>query len=121
MAKILVVDDTPLTHRLLRVMLGRINHTIVNANNGKEALDCLQETAVDLLITDINMPQMDGFTLLEKLRADDLYRHLPVIVMTASGQEQMPRIATEKGANSVITQPISTIELSDAVQKCLQV
>ncbi len=119
MAKILVVDDAVMTHRLMQIMLGRINHTAIVVNNGQEALAYLQKSPVDLMITDIMMPEMDGLTLLTELRANDQYKDLPVIVMTASGHEKMPRMAAEKGANKVLTQPISSWELNHAVSQCL--
>ncbi|MCP5093999.1 MAG: response regulator [Chloroflexi bacterium] len=119
MAKILVVDDIAMTNRLMQIMLGRINHTAITVNNGREALDYLRDSSVDLMITDIMMPEMDGLTLLSELRASDQYKDLPIIVMTASGQEQLPRQATEKGARMVLTQPISSWELNHAVSQCL--
>lgn len=119
MAKILVVDDMPMTHLLLRIMLSRINHTVVDAFNGKEALKQLGETEVDLIITDINMPQMDGLTLIENLKADEKLNKLPIIIMTASIQEHLNLVAKGWGDNPILTQPITSRELNDAVARCL--
>lgn len=121
MASILVVDDAILTQRLLDVMLRRINHTTVSALNGLEALDRLKETEVDLVITDINMPEMDGLTFLDALRDNDSrHKDLPVIVMTASGLPYIPKIVTKKGATIFLAQPFSSRELTDAVNTCLE-
>jgi CheY-like chemotaxis protein len=120
MANILVVDDAILTQRLLEVMLRRIDHTTISALNGLEALECLKETAVDLVITDINMPEMDGLSFLDELRAaDSRHKNLPVIVMTASGLPYIPKIVSKKGATIFLAQPFSSRELTEAVTKCL--
>lgn len=120
MAKILVVDDEPVTNRLLSLMLQRNNHTVLTANNGIEALSCLDKTQIDLMITDINMPDMNGLVLLEELRADQRHKHLPVIVLTAIGQEHMSQVAAQKGASNFLTRPVSSWELKEAVTGCLQ-
>jgi two-component system chemotaxis response regulator CheY len=119
MAKILVVDDTILTQRLLEVMLKRINHTTFTALNGLEALEFLKTTTVDLIITDINMPEMDGFTLLDALRSDKRFKNVPIIVMTASGLPYLPVMVTQRGAAVFLAQPFSSRELTEAVGKCL--
>lgn len=120
MANILVVDDAILTQRLLEVMLRRIDHTTVSALNGLEALDRLKETEVDLVITDINMPEMDGLSFLDALRGDIRHKNLPVIVMTASGLPYIPKIVSKKGATLFLAQPFSSRELTDAVNTCLE-
>ncbi len=122
MANILIVDDTPLTHRLLNLMLQRIDNSIniFTAFNGKEALAQLADNTFDLVITDINMPGMDGFALMDEMRADDKYKDLPIIVLTASGHKKVPAMAAQKGATSFLTQPISSWELKETVTRCLQ-
>lgn len=121
MAKILVVDDEPVTNRLLSLMLQRSNHVVYTANNGIEALSCLDKMTIDLMITDINMPDMNGLTLLEELRADQRHKDMPVIVLTAIGQEHMSELAVQKGATNFLTRPVSSWELKKAVTDCLPV
>ena len=101
-------------------MLQRNNHTVLTANNGVEALSCLDHTQIDLMITDINMPNMNGLVLLEELRSDQRHKHLPVIVLTAIGQEHMSQVAAQKGASNFLTRPVSSWELKEAVTDCLQ-
>jgi CheY-like chemotaxis protein len=103
-------------------MLQRIDNSlnIFTAYNGKEALDQLAENAFDLVITDINMPGMDGFALMDEMRADDKYKDLPIIVLTASGHKKIPAMAAQKGATSFLTQPISSWELKETVTRCLK-
>lgn len=119
MANILVVEDTHLSLQLLDFFLRKDNHVVLKAHNGLEAIDCLQKNRVDLVITDINMPEMDGFSLLERMRANDQYRDLPVIVLTASGVEKTEQLAFEKGATAFLTQPYSSKELGKLVTDCL--
>ena len=120
MANILIVDDVPQILRLLCIMLSRNNHTPITALDGKEALKKLKETAVDLMITDINMPIMDGLTLMEIIQSDDQLRNLPIIVMTASVNTHLKLMANGKENKSpVLTQPITSRELNEAVSLCL--
>lgn len=88
MAKILVVDDNTVSQRLLSFILQQGNHAVVTAINGVQAMEQLNEAGVDLVLTDLMMPKMDGLTLLEHLRADERYKDLPVIALTASVKEQ---------------------------------
>jgi two-component system chemotaxis response regulator CheY len=119
MAKILIVDDTPHTHRLLTLMLQRINHTTITADNGPEALKHLESTSVDLMITDLNMPIMNGYALMEKVRSTEKYKDLPIIMLSATGLEQASEVAEKKGANRFMSQPVSTWELNRVVSECL--
>ncbi|MBK8904180.1 MAG: response regulator [Anaerolineaceae bacterium] len=121
MANILIVDDMPMIHRLLCIMLARNNHKVVTALNGYEALAKLKEMPVDLIITDINMPEMDGLTLMEKIQADDQLSKLPIIVMTASITDHLKLLSNGLRHHPILTQPITTRELNDAVTHCLQV
>jgi two-component system chemotaxis response regulator CheY len=121
MATILVVDDASMTRLLLEVMLQRLNHTVLFADNGEEALEILASREVHLVISDINMPYMDGLALLDSLRADDLYRDLPVVMMTASGLEEISRKALKKGASAFLNQPFSSWDLARVLDACLEV
>jgi len=121
MATILIVDDMPMIHRLLCIMLSRNNHKVITALNGKEALAKLKETPVDLMITDINMPEMDGLTLMETIQSDDRHKKLPIIVMTASITDHLKLLSNGLRTHPILTQPITTRELNDAVTHCLQV
>lgn len=119
MAHILIVEDNYLTYQLLYYFLRRKNHTVHLASNGVEALSQLKENKIDLVITDISMPEMDGLTLLEQMRSDDRLRKVPVIVLTASGLEHIKQMTLEKGATAFVSQPFSSIELGKIVSECL--
>lgn len=120
MAKILIVDDTVITHRLLDLMLSQDQHISFSAHNGLEAKALLSETRFDMVITDINMPYMDGLALLDWMREQGKFHNMPVIVLTASGHEQVKEAAVSKGATGFLNQPFSSWELKKMVTECLQ-
>jgi two-component system chemotaxis response regulator CheY len=119
MANILVVEDTYLTFQLLYYFLQRNNHNISQATNGKEAIRVLGENLIDLVVTDIHMPEMDGLALIDHIRSEERFRDLPIIVLSASGLEKVEKLALEKGATAFLSQPFSSRELGKLVSDCL--
>lgn len=119
MATILVVDDSPVIQRMLSFTLKRNRHTVLTARHGKLALATLEKHKVDLVITDVTMPEMDGLTLLKELRSDTRYQSLPVVMLTASGQEGDRMDAEAEGANGFLTKPTSSRELTQTVNQLL--
>jgi len=111
---VLVVDDEAHMRRVLEIMLQKAGHTVFAAGNGMEALEILRDNAVDLIITDMRMPQMDGLTLLTRLRAEGM--EVPVIVITAHGTIESAVEAMKFGAIDYILRPfdIEALELSIA-------
>jgi CheY-like chemotaxis protein len=101
-------------------MLERLQHMSIGASDGQEALSFLDTTAVDLLITDVNMPNMNGIELVERLRSNEKYKNLPIIVLTASGEQKVHKVALQKGATALLTQPCSSWELKEVVTRCLE-
>ncbi len=120
MSRILIVDDDVLTIRILKLMLERLHHDTAAVHNGQEALTYLANNDVDLVITDVNMPVMDGLTLLERMCTDGRFPHLPVVVLTASSNGQLPKLARQKGATGFLSQPFSSRELERVVAECLR-
>lgn len=82
--KILIVDDQPINRRLLTAQLEAEGHTVIAAGNGVEALALLESTTVDVLISDILMPVMDGYRLCGHIRSSERHRDLPFIFYTAT-------------------------------------
>jgi len=119
MATILVVEDDPISQRVLIYRLTREGHAVIPAGNGREALARLSETWVDLVITDLAMPKMDGLTLLKHLRADVRFRALPIVVLTASGQDEDRRIAWAEGASEVLAKPTGSRDLLGVINALL--
>src|SRR6476469_7871093 len=105
MSTILIVDDSPVIQRLLSLTLQRAGHHMLAVSNGYEALELLSATPIDLAIVDLAMPEMDGLTLLQAIRAGAKHPYLPVIMLTASGQDPDRLTAREAGANDFLTKP----------------
>lgn len=120
MKTILVVDDEYVTHRIIEVILGKRNYQIISAYNGIDAVQRLADQPVDMVISDVNMPYMDGISLIEALRTGERYRQLPIVIITASPLPEVPREAVEKGATAFLYQPFSSIELLGIVNECLE-
>ncbi|HJZ45719.1 MAG TPA: response regulator [Roseiflexaceae bacterium] len=119
MATILVVDDYTTSQRLLSFILRQNNHTVVTAMHGLGALEQLEKISVELVITDLRMPEMDGLALLHALRADRRYQNIPVIILTGSAYEQDNARAKAAGATSFLTKPVESEELIAMVNRLL--
>lgn len=119
MGVILVVDDEPVTQLMLGLMLQRSNYKVITAVDGQEAMNHLANEKIDLAIIDVNMPKMDGMTMLQRLRADKRFEKLPVIMFTAQGQERVRQEAAQKGATGFLTKPASSTEVTNTVARFL--
>jgi two-component system response regulator AtoC len=120
MANILYVDDEFYNQRIAGFILKGKGYQVVFARDGQEALEKLRQSPIDLVITDIHMPRMDGLTLLEELRTSGAYHNLPVIIVTASGREKIAKKALREGANGILTQPYGSWELQILVTQVLK-
>lgn len=110
MTKVLVVDDQPPNVRLLEAILGPRGYDVVSASSGAEALALLADTDVDLVLLDIVMPGIDGYEVCRRIRDQVDTAYLPVVMVTASGDEQKVK-ALEAGADDFLTKPIDRNEL----------
>ncbi len=117
---ILIVDDQPINRRLLTAQLEAEGHTVVQASQGVEALAALARTEIDLIISDILMPVMDGYRLCAHVRQHDRFRELPFIFYTATytspADEEFCR---QLGANAYLRKPIPAEQLLAAVEAAL--
>jgi CheY-like chemotaxis protein len=118
-ASILVVDDYVVTQRVLSTQLRKGGYEVITAGSAQEALCYLAQRNFDLAIIDVAMPEMDGITLLEKLRKERNEPKLPVIMLTASALDEDRIRAHAAGATDFLTKPISSWELLDVVNRQL--
>ncbi|EDY17900.1 multi-sensor signal transduction histidine kinase [Chthoniobacter flavus Ellin428] len=115
---ILLVDDIGTNRKLLRVVLEAAGHTAIEAADGVEALTVLERKSVDLVISDILMPRMDGYRLCWEVRRDERLRHLPFIVHSATYTSPSDAsLALELGADSFLPKPVSARELLEAIDQ----
>lgn len=111
MPRVLVVDDEPHIVRLIQVNLQRQGYEVETANNGAQALAQIKESRPDLLVSDVMMPEMDGFELLANIRRDTSLMDLPVIMLTAKAQDKDVMTGYQTGADMYLTKPFNPAEL----------
>ena len=119
MPRILAVDDEPNIVRLIQVNLERQGYTVETANNGAQALAKIRENRPDLLVSDVMMPEMDGFELLSTIRRDPMLEDLPVIMLTAKAQDSNVMEGYSRGADMYLTKPFNPQELLQFVKRIL--
>ena len=117
---LLLVDDLPQNIRLLEAVLAPRGYAIVKAESGREALEKVTAEPVDLVLLDILMPEMDGYAVCRALREDPATRYLPVVMVTASGDQEKVA-AIEAGADDFITKPFDQAELVARVSSLLRI
>jgi two-component system chemotaxis response regulator CheY len=117
--KIMVVDDSATIRRFVMYALRARGLQVVTAEDGQEALETLAHTPVDLVITDLNMPKLDGFGLVRALREDSAYGSLPVIILSSlSGRDHIDR-GLRLGATAYLTKPFDETRIQYEVAKHL--
>jgi two-component system chemotaxis response regulator CheY len=120
MRKILIVDDSPTIRRMVSASLGTLTGVAFEeAANGLEAIEILARGGVSLIILDLNMPQMHGLEVLQFLRSHDMYRNLPVIVLTTKYDEESRAAALNHGANEYLAKPFQPAVLLERVSRLL--
>jgi len=120
MRTVLIADDSRTTQMLVKTTLQRIpNLAFLMADNGVEALNVLKAERVDLLVTDINMPEMDGIDLVRAVRRLPDQAALPILIITAKGEEAARDLGLALGANAYILKPVSGRELTDTAARLL--
>jgi two-component system, NtrC family, response regulator AtoC len=116
---ILAVDDEPNMRRLLEISLRQAGYRALSAGNGREALEIIRQQQIDLVVSDLHMPGMNGLQLLEVLRNE--HEHLPLIMVTAQGEIKTAVAAMKLGASDYILRPFELETLEIAIAKALNV
>jgi two-component system chemotaxis response regulator CheY len=116
--KILVVDDFATMRRIVRNILKELGYlNVEEAENGAEAFQKVLAGGIEFVITDWNMPVMDGFGLLQKIRGDAQYRSLPVLFVTAEAEKEKVVSAIQAGVNNYIVKPFTSETLKEKMDK----
>jgi len=119
MQSILAVDDSASIRGLVDHVLKQAGFSVVLAEDGQIALDYARDNTVDLVLTDINMPNLDGFGLIEKLRALPTYKFVPLLVLTTESGTDKKMRGKAAGATGWIVKPFDPAQLLAVVQKVL--
>ena len=118
----LIVEDSPTMRQLLVFALSRVRGlSVAEADDGLDALKKLSSMAFDIIITDINMPILDGLKLVKRLRADENYKEVPIVIITTEGAEEDRQRALALGANAYITKPIQAPQVLSLVREILDI
>jgi two-component system, chemotaxis family, chemotaxis protein CheY len=119
--KFLIVDDFSTMRRIIRSLLKEIGYGNADeAEDGQEALEKLRASAFDFVVSDINMPKMNGFELLAHIRADETLQHLPVLMVTAEARKEDIVMAAQNGASGYIVKPFTKATLEEKLAKIIQ-
>ena len=119
--KFLVVDYFSTMRRIVRGLLKEMScNNVEEAEDGAVALNMLKASRFDFVISDINMPNMNGFDLLKAVKSDETLKHIPVLMVTAEARKEDIVLAAQSGAAGYIVKPFTKATLEEKVQKIMQ-
>ncbi len=116
--KIITIDDSSTMRRIIKNTLQRIGYgsDVLEAEDGKQALDVLSQNKVDLIITDWNMPNMDGLTFVKKIRSMSEWNDVPIIMVTTEAAKEDILEALKSGVNNYIVKPFTPEVLKEKIE-----
>ena len=120
MPTILVVDDHPDNRFILSQMLRLNGYTAFTANNGRDALEQVQTIPFDLILMDLSMPEMDGWTATEQIKADPAHAHIPVLAVTGHYTKDDLERAEKAGCSDFVEKPVDYTRMIEKVRKYLK-
>jgi two-component system chemotaxis response regulator CheY len=120
MKKILIVDDSPTVRKLIGYILKKQEYRISEAEDGIDALEKLGNLEADLIIVDLNMPNMDGIQFVKNLRSNYYYMDTPVIMLTTTKDEELKKDALQAGVNIFLNKPVQSNFLLYKVESLLK-
>lgn len=119
MPKIMVIDDSNSMRALIKQALITAGHEVVEAVDGQDALDRAKGAIVDLFLCDVNMPRIDGLTLVKKLREQPAFKFKPILMLTTEIDPEKKRVAKEAGATGWLVKPFQPDQLLATIRKVL--
>jgi len=118
---ILVVDDFPTMRRIVRSLLKELGfNNVEEAEDGLDALNKLRSGSFEFVVTDWNMPNLDGLEMLKQIRTDDALKHLPVLMVTAEAKKENIIAAAQAGANGYVVKPFTAVTLEEKLNKIFE-
>jgi two-component system chemotaxis response regulator CheY len=119
MRAILAVDDSASMRQMVSFTLRSSGYEVIEAVDGQDALDKLSRRQVDLVLTDQNMPRMDGLTLVRELRGQERFRRVPILVLTTESSDEMKQAGRAAGATGWMVKPFDPARLLEVIGKVL--
>ncbi len=117
----LVVDDFPTMRRIVRSLLKELGFgNVEEAEDGQDALNKLRSGKFEFVVSDWNMPNLDGLEMLKQIRADDSLKHLPVLMVTAEAKKENIIAAAQAGANGYVVKPFTAATLEEKLNKIFE-
>jgi two-component system, chemotaxis family, chemotaxis protein CheY len=120
MTRILAVDDSPSMRDMVRIALSGAGFQVTQAADGAEALEIARNDSFDLVLSDVNMPRMDGISLIRALRAEQAYKHTPILMLTTESSAERKREGKDAGATGWIVKPFDPAQLVATMQRVLR-
>lgn len=120
MTRILAVDDSPSMRDMVRIALTGAGFDVTQAVDGQQALDLARQSSFDLVLSDVNMPVMDGIALIRALRAEAAYRHTPILMLTTESSVDRKREGKDAGATGWIVKPFDPAQLVATMHRVLR-
>jgi two-component system chemotaxis response regulator CheY len=119
MAHVLTVDDSVSLRKLVATTLTAAGHQVVEASNGQQGLEALKTNTFNLIISDLNMPIMDGLTFIKHVRAIGAYKFTPILILTTEMDPVKKKAAKDSGATGWLVKPFDPEQLLSTIRKVL--
>ncbi len=120
MPTLLAVDDSPSVRQMIRLALAGTGFEVIEASDGIEALEKATSNTIDIVVTDLNMPRMNGLSFIKHLRARPSHHGLPIVVVTTESDQTFSKEARAAGATAWITKPFGAQQLLDVIRSLVK-
>jgi len=120
MIRILAVDDSPSMRDMVRIALTDAGYEVTQASDAQQALELARQGSFDLVLSDVNMPGMDGIDLIRALRSESAYKHTPILMLTTESSVERKRAGKDAGATGWIVKPFDPEQLVATMQRVLR-